>query len=49
MVLLNQFKLYYGISDEEVKNVMIEKLERQMERIENDCMKYMEEKNNVFK
>lgn len=32
-VLLNQFKLYYGISDEEVKNVMIEKIERQMERI----------------
>lgn len=48
-VLLNQFKLYYEIPDEEVKEVMIKKIERQMERIENDCMKYMEEKNNVFK
>ena len=36
MVLLNQFKLYYGISDEEVKEVMIKKIDRQMERIEND-------------
>lgn len=35
-VLLNQFKLYYGIADREVKRVMIEKLERQMERIENE-------------
>ena len=33
MVLLNQFKLYYGISDEEVKEVMIKKIDRQMERI----------------
>ena len=32
-VLLNQFKLYYGISDEEVKEVMIKKIDRQMERI----------------
>ena len=32
-VLLNQFKLYYGIADREVKEVMIEKIDRQMERI----------------
>ena len=36
MVLLNQFKLYYCIYDEEVKRVMIEKINRQMERIENE-------------
>lgn len=32
-VLLNQFKLYYGIADREVKEVMIKKIDRQMERI----------------
>lgn len=32
-VLLNQFKLYYEISDEEVKEVMIKKIDRQMKRI----------------
>ena len=35
-VVLNQFKLYYCIFDEEVKRVMIEKINRQMERIENE-------------
>ena len=35
-VVLNQFKLYYRIPDEKVRDVMIEKIDRQMERIENE-------------
>ena len=36
MVMLEQFKLYYGITDEEVKNIMNQKIDRQIERIENE-------------
>jgi NTP pyrophosphatase (non-canonical NTP hydrolase) len=32
-VVLNQFKLYYRIPDEKVRDVMIKKIDRQMERI----------------
>ena len=32
-VMLNQFRLYYGITDEEVKDIMIKKIERQIGRI----------------
>lgn len=35
-VMLNQFRLYYGITDEEVKDIMMSKIERQIERIENE-------------
>lgn len=35
-VMLNQFRLYYGITDEEVKNIMMSKIERQLRRIENE-------------
>lgn len=35
-VMLNQFRLYYGITDEEVKNIMIKKIERQLERIKGE-------------
>ena len=33
-VMLEQFRLYYGISDEEIKEVMDEKINRQIKRIE---------------
>ena len=33
-VMLEQFKLYYGISDEEIKNLMDYKIDRQIKRIE---------------
>ena len=36
MVLLNQFKEYYGITDEEIINNMEFKIKRQLERIENE-------------
>lgn len=36
LVMLNQFRLYYGITDEEVKDIMMSKIERQIERIKND-------------
>ena len=36
MVMLNQFMLYYKISEEEVKNIMIRKIDRQLGRIENE-------------
>jgi NTP pyrophosphatase (non-canonical NTP hydrolase) len=35
-VMLNQFRLYYGITDEEVKNIMIKKIDRQLERIKGE-------------
>jgi NTP pyrophosphatase (non-canonical NTP hydrolase) len=38
-VMLNQFREYYGITDEEVKDIMIEKIDRQIERIENELNK----------
>ena len=33
-VMLEQFKLYYGISDEEIKKLMDYKIDRQIDRIE---------------
>ena len=36
LVMLNQFRLYYGITDEEVKDIMMSKIERQLERIKNE-------------
>ena len=36
MVMLNQFRLYYGITDEEVKDIMIKKIDRQLERIKGE-------------
>lgn len=35
-VMLNQFKEHYGITDAEVKDIMIKKIDRQIERIENE-------------
>lgn len=35
-VMLEQFRHYYGISDEEIKKVMKYKIKRQLERIENE-------------
>ena len=34
--MLNQFKRYYGIKDEDVNAVMIRKADRQLERIKNE-------------
>ena len=36
MVMLKQFQYYYKISDEEVEDVMKYKVQRQLERIENE-------------
>lgn len=36
MVILEQFKLYYGISSEEITNIFWSKVDRQINRIEND-------------
>ena len=36
MVMLEQFRLYYDISDMAVKDIMINKIERQLERINNE-------------
>lgn len=36
MVMLEQFKLYYGISSEEITNIFWSKVDRQINRIEND-------------
>lgn len=36
MVLIEQFKLYYGISSEEVVKIFWQKVNRQLERIENE-------------
>lgn len=35
-VLLEQFKLYYEITDEEVQKIMEEKVERQLKRMEDE-------------
>lgn len=35
-VMLNQFKYYYGITDEDIKEVMEYKINRQLERIKNE-------------
>lgn len=34
MVMLKQFQYYYGISDEQIENIMKFKIKRQLERIE---------------
>lgn len=36
LVLLEQFKLYYGISSEEITNIFWSKVDRQLDRIENE-------------
>lgn len=36
MVMLEQFKLYYGISSEEITKIFWEKVDRQLGRIENE-------------
>lgn len=36
MVMLEQFRLYYGISDMKIKDIMINKIDRQLERIKNE-------------
>lgn len=36
MVMLEQFKLYYGITSEEIKNIFWSKVDRQLERIERE-------------
>ncbi len=36
MVMLKQFQLYYDIKDEDIKEVMKNKINRQIERIENE-------------
>lgn len=38
-VMLSQFKEYYDITDEEIEKVMKYKVERQLERIENEKSK----------
>ena len=35
-VMLKQFQYYYGITDEEIEEVMKYKIDRQLERIENE-------------
>lgn len=37
MVMLKQIQYYYGITDDEIRNVMQEKIERQLRRIEEEC------------
>jgi len=39
LVMLGQFKEYYKISDEDIKQVMEQKIARQLERIENETTK----------
>lgn len=41
-VMLKQFQYYYGIEDKEIEEVMKYKIDRQLERIEN------EKSNNIF-
>lgn len=36
MVMLEQFKVYYDIEDEQVEQIMDEKIDRQLERIEKE-------------
>ena len=36
MVMLEQFRLYYDISDMTVKDIMVNKIDRQLERIEKE-------------
>lgn len=37
MVMLKQIQYYYGITDDEIRNIMQEKIERQLRRIEEEC------------
>ena len=37
MVMLKQFQYYYGISDEKIEKIMKEKVDRQLERIKDEC------------
>lgn len=39
MVMLEQFKLYYGITSEEITDIFWNKVDRQIERIENELNK----------
>lgn len=36
MVMLKQFQYYYYITDEQVENIMVQKIERQLKRIEEE-------------
>ena len=36
MVMLKQFQMYYGINRDEIRDIMKYKIERQLERIENE-------------
>jgi NTP pyrophosphatase (non-canonical NTP hydrolase) len=36
MVMIEQFKLYYGITSEEITNIFWSKVDRQLERIERE-------------
>ena len=36
LVMIRQFKEYYGISDNDIKNIMDYKVDRQIERIRNE-------------
>ena len=36
IVMLKQFQYYYGISDEEIENIMLHKIDRQLERIDKE-------------
>ena len=36
LVMLKQFQLYYGITDEEIEKVMNYKIDRQIKRMENE-------------
>ena len=36
MVMLKQFQYYYGIEDSEIEKIMLEKIQRQLKRIESE-------------
>ena len=36
LVMLKQFQYYYGIENEQIEEIMNEKIDRQIERIENE-------------
>lgn len=46
--MLNQFKRYYGIKDEEVNAVMIKKADRQLGRIENEKIEKFDKMGVLF-
>ena len=37
MVMLKQFQYYYGIEDSEIEKIMLEKIDRQLKRIDEEC------------